>query len=101
MRTKIYRASLRAFCIADSIKFPEAEYSFGIGTATKIPLFMPRFMFESAGPEAENITKQKKRCIIENEETPCLLIEHNLQANQLDMVPRIFGQNLPVNKFKR
>lgn len=66
----IYRASLRAFCIADSIKFPEAEYSFGIGTATKIPLFMPRFMFESAGPEAENITKQKKRCIIENEETP-------------------------------
>lgn len=31
---------------------------------------MPRFMFESAGPEAENITKQKKRCIIENEETP-------------------------------
>lgn len=41
-------ASLRALCIADSIKLPEAESSLGIGTAIKIPVPSLSFKFASA-----------------------------------------------------
>lgn len=40
-------ASLRALCIADSIKLPEAECSLGIGTAIKIPVPRPSSVFAS------------------------------------------------------
>lgn len=40
-------ASLRAVCIADSIKLPEAECSLGIGTAINIPVPSSSFRFAS------------------------------------------------------
>lgn len=45
-----YFASSRAFCIADSIVYPEAEWSFGIGTAINIPDPSPKFKFASVIP---------------------------------------------------
>jgi hypothetical protein len=41
-------ASLRAICIEDSIKPPEAECSLGIGTAIRIPDPSLSFKFASA-----------------------------------------------------
>lgn len=47
MRNTIYRASLRALWIADSVRLPEAECSFGIGTAMTMPVLRLSFIFAS------------------------------------------------------
>jgi len=47
-RCRLYSASFRAVCIADSIIFPEAACCLGIGAAIRIPEPRCRFLFASA-----------------------------------------------------
>lgn len=48
VRSSFDLASLRAVCIADSIMLPEAVYSFGMGTAIRIPDPSLSFVLASA-----------------------------------------------------
>lgn len=93
-------ASLRAVWIADSIKFPEAECSFGIGTAIKIPDPSLSFRFAS---EIDNNRHNRKQELLTNflllkinitwaNSFTCLLTEHILVGYRHDKAPKFLSK---------